>query len=239
MPQKRNTKKETWNSRAIFWVNTRMWDVPGEQWWRHELKGIKRPSSANGLTRGDSEPDRYPWHLWLEKPKKEILFGCCQMHPCCARLQQLPPGRGEHTTSKQCGFVTIPVFCSLAAYYFSPQAIWFWYVINLSAKPLFICIHQDLKLWCLFPPLCGRREIRCEDFPVISFLFLFNKSIWCSCTTVIWSLGRRGRTADSLSPSMNHIQELTQSDGPWKSHRFQRSHGIWCRDTLASSMRHA
>lgn len=102
-----------------------------------------------------------------------------QPHPPLTRGQQHPNAQS---------FVRIPVFCSMAPYCLRFQAIWFWYVINLSAKPLFICIHQDLKLWCLFPPLCGRRKIRCEDFPVISFLFLSKKE-FCAAAQLSSGLG--------------------------------------------------
>lgn len=102
-----------------------------------------------------------------------------QPHPPLTRGQQHPNAQS---------FVRIPAFCSMAPYCLRFQAIWFWYVINLSAKPLFICIHQDLKLWCLFPPLCGRRKIRCEDFPVISFLFLSKKE-FCAAAQLSSGLG--------------------------------------------------
>lgn len=228
---------------SIFWGNTRMWDLLGQQEWSHELGGVKGKDPAVRMNRAG--------HI-LEKSFQEncILLDMPGWRSLKKRIavdaeSQIPSAQNCRSSLLAWGGHNPKAFRDLSGFQDSahcplipsvPEAICFWCVINLSAQPQFICIHQDLKLWCLFPPLRGRREIRCEDFPAISFVFLLDKSFGCSCTTVIGSLGRRGGTAEGLCPSRNHIQALKQSDGHWNNHLFQRSHGIRCRQTLASGM---
>lgn len=92
---------------------------------------------------GDLKFSHSTWKSQEEdgKAKTTMTWGS-PFHPLPATS---PLTRGQQHPNAQ-SFVRIPVFCSLAPYCLRFQAIWFWYVINLSAKPLFICIHQDLKL---------------------------------------------------------------------------------------------
>lgn len=146
------TEKKTRRDQTLFWVK----------------KPVRFGVKTKMMRPGDLKFSHSTWKSQEGDGKaKTTMTWSSPFHPLPATS---PLTRGQQHPNAQ-SFVRIPVFCSLAPYCLRFQAIWFWYVINLSAKPLFICIHQDLKLWCLFPPLCRRREIRCEDFPVISFLF--------------------------------------------------------------------
>lgn len=170
--------------------------------------------------------------------KKRIFLDAESQLPTAqdCRSSLLAQGRGTQCQSIP-GFVRIPGLCSLPTLSLrSLQQSAFG--VSLTYQ-LSLHLSAFTKIWSCdvyshHPVGGGRSAVKIfQRFPLCSS---WTKSFGCSCTTVIGSLGRRGGTAEGLSPSRNHIQALKQSDGHWNNHLFQRSRGIWCRQALASGM---